>query len=92
MNMFKLNSLNSLRALRHLHHSQSAGVRALTTCSSLILKQSNPLLSPPSSSPFAPSHNLSPFGTTEAVAISETMRLRLRRILAFGLCLRRRPL
>ncbi|CAB4271694.1 unnamed protein product [Prunus armeniaca] len=58
MNMFKLNSLNSLRALRHLHHSQSAGVRALTTCSSLILRQSNPLLSPPSSSPFAPSHNL----------------------------------
>ncbi|CAN6564639.1 unnamed protein product [Malus baccata var. baccata] len=59
MSMFKLNSLNSLRALRHLHASQSAGVRALTTCSSLILKQSTPLLSPsPSPSAFAPSHNL----------------------------------
>ncbi|KAM1270147.1 hypothetical protein ACFX15_002167 [Malus domestica] len=59
MSMFKLNSLSSLRALRHLHASQSAGVRALTTCSSLILKQSNPLLSPsPSPFPFAPSHNL----------------------------------
>ncbi|XP_050156846.1 uncharacterized protein LOC126630730 isoform X2 [Malus sylvestris] len=61
MSMFKLNSLNSLRTLRHLHASQSAGVRALTTCSSLILKQSTPLLSPsssPSPSAFAPSHNL----------------------------------
>ncbi|KAM1232413.1 hypothetical protein ACFX13_042972 [Malus domestica] len=61
MSMFKLNSLNSLRALRHLHASQSAGLRALTTCSSLILKQSTPLLSPsssPSPSAFAPSHNL----------------------------------
>ncbi|XP_068330542.1 uncharacterized protein [Pyrus communis] len=59
MSMFKLNSLNSLRALRRLHASQSAGVRALTTCSSLILKQSTPLLSPsPSPSAFAPSHNL----------------------------------
>ncbi|KAM1029787.1 hypothetical protein FF1_042173 [Malus domestica] len=59
MSMFKLNSLNSLRALRHLHASQSAGVRALTTCSSLFLKQSTPLLSPsPSPSAFVPSHNL----------------------------------
>ncbi|XP_048442157.1 uncharacterized protein LOC103935952 [Pyrus x bretschneideri] len=48
-----------LKGMRHLHASQSADVRALTTCSSLILKQSNPLLSPsPSPYAFALSHNL----------------------------------
>ncbi|KAK9914617.1 hypothetical protein M0R45_038386 [Rubus argutus] len=39
-NLFKLNSLNALRSLRHVSHSQSASLRRLTTCSSLIRKHS----------------------------------------------------
>ncbi|XP_068328412.1 uncharacterized protein [Pyrus communis] len=54
----RVKTLN-LKGMRHLHASQSADVRALTTCSSLILKQSNPLLSPsPSPYVYALLHHL----------------------------------